>query len=196
MRNRGIELYVDDIDLSSIDSDIILKNIFTKHQQEDEILKSNFLIHFLRDFRKILSTSFKFEDTLHLCKLIKDYWLVDKNNSFVESLLNALKEMYPEISKEIILNLIHGILSKNNEITNYTALNDIFKLIKFPIYKFLSNFSSYSKFNEILTANNPNSLIDLSKQTAYIQLWLQQIPLKHIDLIGLHFFENDFKMTI
>ena len=139
-------------------------------------------------------TSFKFEDALNLCKLVKDYWLVDKNNSFIESLLNALKEIYPEYSKEVLLNLIDKILSKNNEI-NCTGFNDLFKLIKFPIYKFLSNFSSYSKFNEVLKANNTNSLIDLSMQTSYIHLWFQHIPIKQIDLIKLHYFENGLQLV-
>ena len=191
MRNRGIELYVDEIDLTSVDSNIILHNIFTKLQQDDEILKSNFLVEFLTELKKSLVPTIKFEEALNLCKLVRDYWIVNKS-TFIESLLIAFNEIYPEYDKNAVSCIIDTTiksLEQNKKIVNL-VYSDVFKLTKFPIYRFFSDFPIYSSFYESLMANNTSSIVEINKQTAYLQIWLQNLPIKYKDLIEVYLFQD------
>jgi hypothetical protein len=202
MRNRGIEIYLNDFDLNNDLEDIfiILNTLypFNNNKSDMEIL-----------FNKIIEANIKhihFSDILKMFKLTYDYWLFNNNrknasdgNSANSVILQSFGKMLDDLKvkyegKQEVSESNNSLISRISE-RNYHS--EILKLREYKIYRFLFNFPLYSQFlnstndlfafyfneNDANVGNYSKSFLKIVKKTQFIDLWLKNIPIGYLSLI-------------
>lgn len=185
MRNRGIEIYMDEIDLFSVDASIYLNNVFSIDQQKSIDFSIELLIETLKRLNNNLNTNFlpsvRFKDALKIAHIIKDYWSTTEN-TFQTSMQLAITELYPNFNDFVETKLI-------NYVDLYSV--DVYKFVKLPFYRYLAQFPLHKEFfNTINTIKIGNDLVEQVNLTQFIKLWIKNVPLKHNKLFKEIFFNQ------
>jgi MoxR-like ATPase len=207
MRNRGIELYMNEYDLDSDMEDvfIILSTLYPFNFNSNDLC-----LLFTKSLESVhIKQNLHFSDVLKMFKLTYDYWLLNFESSqsqngilgsFVK-MLDDLKLSAPNLGVNVKLeNNMHKIA----QISQRNFYSDILKLKEFKIYKFLFNFPLYSQFmqsfSQLLSSdfgveglnldNYALKYLDIVKKSQFIDIWLKNIPLGYYNLI-VKFTQNN-----
>ena len=206
MRNRGIEIYLDDYDLEKDLEDmlIVLATLYPFNSDPTALEQL---------FTKIIEANLKnlhFSDMLKMLKLTHDYWLLNAaaTTSGSEKNANLIIESFVKMLDDL---KIHSYSSSGSRqrvvdrelLARISARNfhsQVFKLKEFKIYRYLFNFPLYPKFmqqaSELLGSfvdssdESQTSLQNYSKmfmntvrQSQYMEIWLRQVPVAWFSLI-------------
>jgi midasin (ATPase involved in ribosome maturation) len=184
MRNRGLEIYLNQIDLFGGDSINLLRNVFTQNQLESK----EFSVDLLLDVINSLNTNenkLNFKSVLKFTKLISDYWLY-KGTCFANAVEQAASDM--NLKKGNDIKPAHSL-----EMTKLSYTSNTFKLFKYPIYSHLYKFKYLNEIKQIGSNLNTSALSDLYNYTSLVQIWFENVAIRHRHLIFDYAFNGSIK---
>jgi MoxR-like ATPase len=210
MRNRGVEIYLSELDPIEDKQDIKLilhsRFPFSETTKEIDFLYEKIIDEKEIDFKKMRIKKISFVDVLKIFKLTYDFWLIDdmknvrkkaKNQDFLmKCFRHTLQELHLYEEKMEIAEVTEAASKTYEDSLFY--FSDVLKLKDFHLYKFLYDMPLFTKFildmNHFLKSHhnssnthdleNSSTLLKTSiKTTQIIQLWLKNIPIKHIDSV-------------
>jgi hypothetical protein len=210
MRNRGIEIYMNDFELSADLEDmlIILNTLYPFNNSKSDMETV---------FCKIVEANIKhihFSDILKMFKLTYDYWLFSSGRLAASKLgkeegqtaatnviLDSFDKMIADIKIKYGVEKVEKRVDQSNSLVariserNYHS--EILKLKEYKIYRFLFNFPLYSQFmqnvnrlfvfyfneNDTNVANYSKSFLEIVQRTQFIDIWLRNVPIEYSSLI-------------
>ena len=197
MRNRGIEIYLRELQVanSSLDNDVQLmlrsNYVFKQHSQFEYVLSK--LLS--------LSTLHGFSTLNKLFKLVYSYWTVEVVKKSLGSSsadtrgLQVLDTCFARAISELDLKFDqatmhddhsgpcgHSSVSRNDvfELTEFYAQKYVFKFKIFELFlQYLSNFFSNSSAPSESSSSSFVQFLNANKTTQFVRVWLMHIPIKH-----------------
>lgn len=185
MRNRGIEIYVPEIDLSADleDALIILADLFPfspRLADYTNLIKS-----------ELIGGNTTYTELFRVFKLTYDYWLVGHSSSSVEdSLRKALADDFTRRSTQLTSQQLATMFEPNR-----SFFADVSKLRELSLYRFLFNFPTFpilvDETNRQLSVGCPHldirtfahHFLNSTKWCNLICEWFRNVPLADYSLV-------------
>lgn len=179
MRNRGIEIYIPELDLQSDIEDvlIVLADLFPFSPN-------------LADYKNLVSSFDKitYPELFRLSKLTYDYWIVsNRSDSISQALGRAL------VDSKRNLSLLKDIDIKP-DFEQRSFFSDVFKLREFPIYRFLFDFPLFPQFIadtekilgrvELDLNSFASRFVVITKWCNLLAEWMRSIPFDDYSLVA------------